>query len=300
MQTPIDFFQKNCEKILDSLLKMINIHYDSTSFSHEMKDCFKYLGEHLYDHFMFKTNFESYFDTQSPFQLEQAILTGSMSEGLFLYSTEAPDMDFMCVLKNITFSQKDQKDGSLLLREDTPFVYAFVTDRKTQYTWKEYFDAADKQERNHRLSSNKLKEKLEENYQKTGGLFRTFGKEELAKVTEGAAVTIRKTKPVVQPSFVRVTEVAKEFLRQPINEPYRIDEVFHAQMMNAMVDNLIPSSDLVLSIFCEGWPACAREWITRERLWAGYTYRAENHTKWISYCPKELPGWRFSFVFFVC
>ncbi|CAB4029825.1 Hypothetical predicted protein, partial [Paramuricea clavata] len=25
--------------------------------------------------------------------------------------------------------------------------------------------------------------------------------------------------------------------------------------------------DIVLSIFCEGWPNCAREWITRERLW---------------------------------
>ena len=26
-------------------------------------------------------------------------------------------------------------------------------------------------------------------------------------------------------------------------------------------------SDIVLSIYCEGWPVCAREWITRKRVW---------------------------------
>lgn len=27
------------------------------------------------------------------------------------------------------------------------------------------------------------------------------------------------------------------------------------------------TSDIVVAIFCEGWPTCAREWITRDRCW---------------------------------
>ncbi len=30
---------------------------------------------------------------------------------------------------------------------------------------------------------------------------------------------------------------------------------------------IFPSADIVLCISCEGWPVCAREWITRERFW---------------------------------
>ena len=30
---------------------------------------------------------------------------------------------------------------------------------------------------------------------------------------------------------------------------------------------IVSSSDIVSCIFCEGWPSCAREWITRDRLW---------------------------------
>ena len=51
----------------------------------------------------------------------------------------------------------------------------------------------------------KIKRKAGENYKKPGELFRTTNKEELEEVTEGAAVTIRKSKAAV-PSLERITE----------------------------------------------------------------------------------------------
>ena len=36
---------------------------------------------------------------------------------------------------------------------------------------------------------------------------------------------------------------------------------------NFILYKIIPSSDIVLSIFYEDWPSCAREWTTRERFW---------------------------------
>ena len=259
VHTATDFFAKNFEKVTEYSQEMMDF-----PMGHWMKDFIKSACEHFSENYIFKTKFENYFDDQAPFQLSEAMLTGSMSEGLFLFSTKAPDMDFMCVLKNITFSQKDQEDGSLVSKDDTPFVYAFLANKETQDMWSDYLEQADKEGR-HRLSSRKLKEKLEKNYKKTGGLFHTFNKEELEKVTEGAAVTICKSEPVL-PSPERLGEFVKGFFRQPINEPYKIDQLLHAEMQ-ALTDKLLPSSDVVLSIFCEGWPTCAKEWITRKRLW---------------------------------
>jgi hypothetical protein len=99
-RTTADFWVKNFEKTLGHLLPA------------EMQNMFKELIAMISKLRVFETDFESYFDTQPPFQLSEAILTGSLSEGLFLYSIEPPDIDFMCVLKNITFSKEDQEDGS--------------------------------------------------------------------------------------------------------------------------------------------------------------------------------------------
>ena len=74
----------------------------------KLKQDIKSSGEYILH---IQRNFESYFDDQAPFQLCEAILTGSIREGLFLFSTDAPDMNFMCVLKNINFSQKYQEDA---------------------------------------------------------------------------------------------------------------------------------------------------------------------------------------------
>ena len=62
---------------------------------------------------LFERKVRCVFDTNQPLQLDETILTGSYSEGLFLFFGDPPDMDFMCVLKNITFTQKDQENGSL-------------------------------------------------------------------------------------------------------------------------------------------------------------------------------------------
>jgi hypothetical protein len=80
----------------------------------------------------------------------------------------------MCVLKNITFSKQDQEDGSLLFRENTAFVYAFITENEIQNLWSEILGEGDKHTEKRRLSSGKLKEKLEKNYKKQADFFILF------------------------------------------------------------------------------------------------------------------------------
>ncbi|CAB3985967.1 Hypothetical predicted protein [Paramuricea clavata] len=258
VHTPADLWTKNYVKAFCSIVKMDNF---PTALQNKMKRT----NEEFCKRSVFKTNFQSFFDTQPPFQLSEAILTGSLSEGLFLYSLEPPDMDIMCVLKNITFSQEDQKNGSLQLREDTPFVYAFVTKKETQQLWGEFFYDVGTQAGKHRLSSRKLKEKLQDNYQKTSRMFHTMGEEELEQINEGAAATVRKPKPSLS-SFQYFVEIFQKLLRQPVNELYNL-HIDRSQFHDDMLYQLVPSSDIVLSIYCEGWPSCAREWMTRERLW---------------------------------
>ena len=45
-----------------------------------------------------------------------------------------------------------------------------------------------------------------------------------------------------------------------------IDQQFHAEEITAITDKLLLLSDALLPIFCEGWPTCAKELITRKRL----------------------------------
>jgi hypothetical protein len=215
-------------------------------------------GETFAKQAIFGTNFESYFDAQPPFQLDQAILTGSFSEGLFVYRVEPPDLDFMCVLKNISFTEHDQEDGNLLLRDDTPFVYAFITNPETQRLWGEYFDDAYVHVEKRRLSSVKLKEKFGRNYKKAGELFPFLSKEVVDEIGEGAAVTIRKPKSSYAKVFGMLVKKALQHWNA-CKEPVPFSKIMHDFFLN--------SSDIVLSISCEGWPNCAREWVTRERLW---------------------------------
>ncbi|CAB4035847.1 Hypothetical predicted protein [Paramuricea clavata] len=219
-----------------------------------------------------ETHFDSYFDAEPPFQLGEALLTGSLSEGLFLYYPQLPDMDFMCVLKNITLSQEDQATGCLLLREDTPSVYAFITSKEIQNLWSEFLDDTDNQVGKHRLSSKKLKEKLQENYQKNDSLLFPIVrncKEELEEVTEGAAATVNKSKPDI--SFGHcMTDSAKAAFLLPLNKQVDVRMKFKQikeNLVHSIFYKMISSSDIVLSIFCEGWPPVAREWVTRERFW---------------------------------
>ena len=87
----IDFLENNCKKVTEHSREMMHFPID-----HWMKDLIKSACESFCENYIFKTNFESYFDDQAPFQLSEAILTGCMNEGLSLISrsTKAPDMDF--------------------------------------------------------------------------------------------------------------------------------------------------------------------------------------------------------------
>ena len=129
--------------------------------------CLTYYGfqkgmfiEEMLKHFQLEGNIKGFFDTKPPFQLGETILTGSFSEGLFVFLNEPPDMDLMCVLKNITFTQEDQEHGSLSFREDTPFVNAFVINKEVQNLWHDFFDDAHKRTKMYRLASRKLKKRF--------------------------------------------------------------------------------------------------------------------------------------------
>lgn len=136
-----EFYTKNCEKLLGHILKTDKI-------PPVLKDWIEKSYQEC-----FKLDAENYFDNLPLFELGETMLTGNFSEGLLLYSRCPPDMDFMCVLKNISFSKDDQKDGNLLVREDTPFVSEFVSNKETQNLWFEFFGDADKQAGQHRLCS---------------------------------------------------------------------------------------------------------------------------------------------------
>ena len=255
-RTAAEFWAKNCEKLLGDMLKVDNVPC-------VMKDWIEKLYDECLKLFVFEA--DNYFDNHPPFEISEILLTGSFSEGLLLYSRCPPDMDFMCVLKDISFSKEDQKDGSFLAREDTPFVSAFVSNKETQNLWCEFFDNADKQ---HKLCPRKLKEKLLENYKSTDSRYFTIlGKEQAQQLTEGAAVTINKSKPGM--TFYNCLVRLAIFLGQANDEP-----TFYAGKRYSWVldcfGEIVFTSDIVLAIFCEGWPTCAREWITRDRCWPDY------------------------------
>ena len=107
------------------------------------------------------------------------------------------------------------------------------------------------------------------NYQKSScKLFRCLLEEKPEMSTEGAAVTISKPK-----QRALRHECAIEWFRKLLFEPLNTFslEVFENSLGDCSDDveffRFISSSDIVLCIFCEGWPSCAQEWITRERLW---------------------------------
>ena len=125
-RTPFEFFVKNVEKLYR------HDFLGQTEIARVLLNIFKRDLYEVFCKFFFDASFENCFDNQPPFQLDEIILTGSFSDGLFIFAYEPPDVDFMCVLGNIMFSQKDKKNGCLSLREDTPFVNAYVLEKKNK------------------------------------------------------------------------------------------------------------------------------------------------------------------------
>ena len=243
------------------------------------------------------------FDTDPSLQFGETILTGSYSEGLFLYFGGPPDIDFMCVLKNITFTQEDQENGSLSFREHTPFVNAFIKNEETRKLWNDFLDDEHKNEEKNQLSSRKLKEKLQEIYEKSGGndLSTALRKEywQLEDVAEGAAVTIKRTK--FESSLF---DASLDFFEKMVygfanDNPLSQEEIIRSAInfCDMMFTCTSVSSDIVLCIFCEGWPSCAQEWYTRERFWPDVNL-VENITQGrFHIVPKSSPDGNFRLSF---
>ena len=251
VETEVDFVRNNWRKI-------ISCAFNIDVIPCVVDDMIENATEGFSKKYFFKRNLDSYFDTQLPLQLGKVILTGSFNEGLFLYSEGPPDIDYMCVLDNITFSKEDQENGSLLLDQNTPFFSAFLTKPETQDLWIEFLYDNCEEIRKHRLSSRKLKKKIFGNYQETGMIFRLFYNEKVEEIVEGAALTIRKPEPS-ECVFKSVLEMLENVLRQPVWEPLDVSKSLSEKTKNALLYKLVPSTDIVLCIFCEGWPSCARE-----------------------------------------
>ena len=261
-RTPFEFLEKNCRKFCQ-------FAFDGyTEISLVILDLVKTQLYELSRQLFFDASYVNCFDTQPPFQLGETILTGSFSDGLFLFLNEPPDVDFMCVLGNIIFSEKDQNNGCLFLREDTPFVDAYLLEKEAKQAWKEFLHDGCKGNEQQQISSKKLKEKFEENYQKSNPrLFQCL----LQEKVDGAAVTVNKPEHCTFTDNCVFNNIVKSFFQPFDTLNFEALDKLCSQSCLCVhyIDPLriVSSSDIVLCIYCEGWPSCAKEWITRERFW---------------------------------
>ena len=149
----------------------------------------------VFSKFSLKEKLREYFDAEPPFELQEAVLSGSWSEGLFLFdpdSFDPPDVDFLCILKNISFTEEDQATGDLSIIDNTPFVNAYLSDLKSLKLWRGYFveSASEALEgKICQISSAKLKERLYENYSK-GDKFFCNASEQCDPISDGPALKL--------------------------------------------------------------------------------------------------------------
>ena len=126
----------------------------------------KLFAEFIFSKISIKEKLNSYFDSEPPFELEESILSGSWSEGLVLFDPDTfgpPDVDFMCLLKNISFTQIDQMSGDLSINENCPFVSVYLSDINLLNLWQSYLleSASDALHgKICQLSATKLKQRL--------------------------------------------------------------------------------------------------------------------------------------------
>jgi hypothetical protein len=230
---------------------------------------------------------EDYSDDRPPFQIEREILSGSWNEGLYIYGhgkTKMPDMDYLLLLKNISFSQEDQLAGKLVLKEETPFLYAYLTEESLIKLW-ENFLVDENSARGKRLSSRKLKEKLQENYKEYISIFVDDSSND---VDEGAAMYINRV-PYNIPGFNKASGLLKTILP----DSQIIDEI-----TNFAKDLItVTGWDIVLAISCDGWPSCANEWLTRDRIWPHDSLVQEITCSGFHIVPKSSPEGDFRLSF---
>ena len=188
------------------------------------------------------------FNKHPPFQFDEALLSGSWSEGLTMHQVqfdthaELSDIDFMCILKNISFSEEDQACDNLTVKEDTPFVNAYIAKPELLKMWEDFLEDPSTDKIKRQLSSRKLKAMMHENYKKMGGsLPQPFVK--WKTIGDGPAFELKREIPKFDPV-----------------DPFDYIEY-------TMLNKMIASRDIILSIRCDGWPRCAWEWLTRTRHW---------------------------------
>ena len=191
----------------------------------------------------FERDFKRYFDDSGPFECEDFFIAGSQSEGLALAPTgdaNLPDYDFMCILKNLSFSEKDQECGNLTVKEDTAFVNAYLSDENMIDTWNDFLEDEPDGSEKHQLSSQKLKLKLHGNYQRAGNFFAERVLEESEELGDGPSLEMSMVAP---------------------------DHGDEWKPFGLKMSKKRCSCDFVLAIRCDGWPLTAREWLLRDRVW---------------------------------
>lgn len=74
-------------------------------------------------------------------------------------------------------------------------------------------------------------------------------------------MTISKSESAISYCDCLVDFLAK-FLNNPINEQFDAEKEYLksiAGLPDLLYTRIVQASDIVLAIFCEGWPSCARE-----------------------------------------
>ena len=219
----------------------------------------------------FQRDIANYFDTQPPFQLEKSLVSGSWSEGLHvIFESSAkippPDVDFMCVLKNVKFTESDQIEGNLILRDDTLFLNAYITDEERAELWKDFLHEPSPSK--FRLSSLKIKEKLYQNYLNVGSFFQSHfleGSQHIQSQPESAAFTLDNDEPQRSAPIVYTDCIQSVFDSLFKSRQNTYDEI--KKKIMKVIFEYYHSCDIVLALSCAGWPLSANEWITRERMW---------------------------------
>ena len=248
------------------------------SDAHRTFGCYRPIIVKLFCKLLMLNTVRRYFDKHRPFQLKKSIVSGSWSEGLsiFFESSEKikpPDVDFMCVLENINFTTSDQISGNLTVREDTPFVKAYITDKTCATLWEDFLhDSCDQSSSNkHQLSSFKLTEKLRKKHCRSGNLFNHIPhpfEDDVHSEEEKAAFTVCNIRPADCTSIFNKN--AMRSLANALHTDHTSLSDFDNEVkkiVNKLLYSFLPSTDIVLALSCDGWPLSAKEWITRERTW---------------------------------
>ena len=189
---------------------------------------------------------------------------------------EISDMDFMCMLKNISYytfhkNIKDQACGNLI-REDTPFVNAYITTTELLKMWEDFLEDPSTDKSKRQLSARKLKAMLHEYYKKMGE-FLEGASEKCKTIGDGPSLKLKRELPKFNPEdpFQYVSDIIW----------YRI----------------IASSDIILTIRCDGWPRCAWEWLSRTRHWPDKNLVQNISQDGFHIVPKSSPDGNFRLSF---